>query len=424
MSELGNRAGTAHFGPMSDPAGPYPRPEAPNDEADDDTAVSTLELFFDLVFVFAITQITWLVSHDPTARGLAHAVLVFAMLWWAWGSYAWLTNTLPTGDTLPRVLLLVGMAATLVAALAVPDSFGSGGGEHGGDVSTGTAFGIAYLVVMAVHLGLFIVAAENPQVTRQAILRLAPTNALGALLLIAGGVAGGDAQAALWVAAVVVSYAGPYMTGVAGFTVHPRHFAEGHDHDESVALGESVVAIGAAARGLPVDWGLAGTAVLAVALVTALWWSYFDGDADRTEQAMTSATGAERARLARDAYSYLHVPLVFGIVLIAVGLHEAVVHPTESLDPIVAGAFGGGFALYLAGLTAKRMRCGGRPGAGHLAAVVAGAGAAALAPHVDAVVTLAILAAAGLAVAVADTWVWSRPPPAVASHSELRPGSG
>lgn len=373
----------------------------------DESSVSTLELFFDLVFVFAITQITFLVSHDATARGLVHAVLVFAMLWWAWGAYAWLTNTLPTGEMLPRLLLLGGMAAALVAALAVPESFDG----------AGVAFGLSYLVVMLIHLGLYIAAAENPEATRQAILRLAPSNMLGALLLIAGGAAEGTAQELLWVAAVAVTYAGPYVTGVAGFTLHPRHFAERHGLIVIVALGESVVAIGAGARGLPVDWELAGTAVLSVVLITSLWWAYFDSDAERTEQALTTATGVTRARIARDVYSYLHVPLVFGIVLTAVGLHEAVVHPGESLDPVVAGAFGGGVALYFAGLAAKRLRCGAHAGAGHVVAVLWAVAVAALAPHVDAVVALALLAIPALGAAVADRWSWSEPPVAVTRGS-------
>jgi low temperature requirement protein LtrA len=385
----------------------------------DETSVSTVELFFDLVFVFAITQITWLVNHDATARGLGHAVVVFAMLWWAWGAYAWLTNTLPTGEMAPRLLLLGGMGAALVAALAVPDSF----------AGTGTAFGLAYLVVMVIHLALFMAAAENPAVTRQAIMRLAPTNLLGAALLIAGGLAGngghdGNAtQELLWTAAVLASYAGPYVTGVAGFTVHPRHFAERHGLIVIIALGESVVAIGAGARGLPVDWALAGTTLLAVALVTALWWAYFDGDAAHTERAMTAATGVARARLARDAYSYLHVPLVFGIVLTAVGLHEAVLHPGDALDPVVSAAFGGGVALYVGGLTAKRLRCGARPGLGHLATVAWAVAVAAVASEVDAVVALGMLALPAVAVAVADTWVWAVPPPGAEARSDTRPGS-
>jgi low temperature requirement protein LtrA len=380
----------------------------------DEASVSTLELFFDLVFVFAITQITFLVSHDATGRGLFHAVLVFGMLWWAWGAYAWLTNALPTGEMLPRLLLLVGMAAALIAALAVPDSFSG----------TGVAFGLAYLAVMAVHLGLFIVAAENPEATRAAILRLAPTNALGALLLIAGGAAEGTAQELLWCAAVVVSYAGPYVTGVAGFTIHPKHFAERHGLIIIVALGESIVAIGAGARGLPVDWELAGTTLLAVALVTSPWWAYFDGDAERTEQALTTATGVARARIARDAYSYLHVPLVFGIVLTAVGLHEAVVHPGDGLDPVVAVAFGGGVALYFGGLAAKRVRCGARAGAGHVAAVVWAVGVAVATPHVDAVVALALLALPALGAAVADTWSWSHRVPIATPGSGSGPQGG
>jgi len=180
--------------------------------------VSTLELFFDLVFVFAITQITGAISHESTAVGLVRGVLVFAVLWWAWGAYAWLTNTVDTGATAPRLVLLAGMAATLVTALAVPSAWGDGG----------VAFALGYLVVMVLHAALFALAGENPEATRRAILRLAPTNLGAALLLVGAGLSDGTAQTALWIAAIAVSYAGPYVTGVAGFTVHPAHFVERH----------------------------------------------------------------------------------------------------------------------------------------------------------------------------------------------------
>ncbi|HEU0171661.1 MAG TPA: low temperature requirement protein A [Acidimicrobiales bacterium] len=352
--------------------------------------VSTLELFFDLVFVFAITQITGAVSHDSTAVGLARGVLLFAVLWWAWGAYAWLTNTVDTGETAPRLVLLAAMAATLVTALAVPTAWGDGG----------VAFALGYLVVMVLHAALFALAGDRPEATRRAILRLAPSNLGAAVLLVGAGLSDGATQTALWVAAVVVSYAGPYVTGVAGFTVHPGHFVERHGLIVIIALGESIVAIGAGGEDIVVDWALAGTALAVMTLVAGLWWDYFTDDAAAGERALLAAQGHERARLARDVYSYLHVPLVLGIVFAAVGIHEVLAHSDAPLDPVFASAYAGGVALYFAGLAGIRLRRGDPPGMLCIAAVVASLAMIPVGAEVDAIVTTIVLAVVSLGVAL------------------------
>ena len=357
-----------------------------------ETRVSALELFFDLVFVFGFTQITGAITHDPTAVGLARGVLVFAVLWWAWGAYAWLTNTVPTGETAPRVVVLCAMAAMLVTALAVPTAWGDGG----------VAFALGYLVVMLLHTALFALAGENPAATRRAILRLAPTNLVAALALVGAGLADGTTQTVLWVAAIAVNYLGPYLTGVAGFTVHPAHFVERHGLIILIALGESVVAIGAGGDEIAVDWSLAGTALVVMALIAGLWWDYFTGDAEASERVLVAAQRHERSRLARDIYSYLHVPLVLGIVFAAVGIHEALVHSDEPLDPIFAGAFAGGVAMVVAGLAAIRVRRGDRPGRLCVSAVVVALAMIPVGSEIDAVATAAVLAAVALAVAIAE----------------------
>ena len=351
--------------------------------------VSTLELFFDLVFVFAITQITGAISDEPTAVGLGRGVLVFAVLWWAWGAYAWLTNTVDTGEAGPRLVLLAGMAATLITALAVPTAWGDGG----------VAFALGYLVVMVLHAALFALAGESPETTRRAILRLAPTNLGAGLLLVAAGASDGTVQTGLWVAAIVICYAGPYVTGVAGFTVHPAHFVERHGLIVIIALGESIVAIGAG-EDVTVDWALAGTSLAVMALVAGLWWDYFTRDAAAGEEALVAADGHERARLARDLYSYLHVPLVLGVVFAAVGIHEVLAHHDEPLDPVFAGAYAGGVALYFSGLAAIRVRRGDRPGGLCLAAVAVALVLIPVGAEVDALVTTVALAAVALGAAL------------------------
>jgi low temperature requirement protein LtrA len=354
--------------------------------------VSPLELFFDLVFVFAFTQITGTLTDEHTAAGVGKAVLVFAVLWWAWGAYAWLTNAVRTSETGPRLVILVSTAAMLVTALAVPTAWGDGG----------LAFALGYLVVMTLHAVLYLQAGEYPETTRGAILRLAPSNIAAALVLVTAGLVDGTARTVLWVLAVVVTYLGPYVTGVAGFTVRPAHLAERHGLIVIIALGESVVAIGAGGDDITVDWGLAGAALVVMALIVGLWWAYFDHEAEADEAALTAAEGVARARLARDVYSYLHIPLVLGVVFAAVGIHEVLVHPGEQLDPVFAGAFAAGVVLYLGGLAAIRLRRGTRPGLPILAALAVAVAMVWLGAEVDALVTAGVLAAAVLGVAYAE----------------------
>jgi len=354
--------------------------------------VSPLELFFDLVFVFAFTQVTGTLTADHTAAAVGRAVLVFAVLWWAWGAYAWLTNAVNTSETGPRLVILASAAAMLVTALAVPTAWGDGG----------VAFALGFLVVMTLHAVLYLLAGENPETTRAAIIRLAPTNIGAALVLVVAGLVDGTARTVLWVVAVAIVYLGPYVTGVAGFTVKPAHLAERHGLIVIIALGESVVAIGAGGDDIAVDWGLAGAALVVMALIVGLWWAYFDHEAEADEAALTAAEGVARARMARDVYSYLHIPLVLGVVFAAVGIHEALVHPGEPLDPVFAAAFAGGVVLYLGGLAAIRLRRGSRAGVPCLAALVVAAVMMWLGAEVDALVTAGVLAAAVLGVAYAE----------------------
>jgi len=274
----------------------------------------------------------------------------------------------------------------------VPTAWGDGG----------VAFALGFLVVMTLHAVLYLLAGENPETTRAAIIRLAPTNIGAALVLVVAGLVDGTARTVLWVVAVAIVYLGPYVTGVAGFTVKPAHLAERHGLIVIIALGESVVAIGAGGDDITVDWGLAGAALVVMALIVGLWWAYFDHEAEADEAALTAAEGVARARMARDVYSYLHIPLVLGVVFAAVGIHEALVHPGEPLDPVFAAAFAGGVVLYLGGLAAIRLRRGSRAGVPCLAALVVAAVMMWLGAEVDALVTAGVLAAAVLGVAYAE----------------------
>ena len=304
-----------------------------------------LELFFDLVFVFAFTQVTGLMSDNPTWEGLGQGMLVLAAVWWAWGGYAWLTNTLPSDDWLARLGLMSAMAAMLIAALAVPEAFGD----------DAVLFGVAYFAVRVIHI--FVYAYGAPEVDiRNAILGLAPGLLGGPALLIVAGFLDGGAQAGVWLAALLIDYGFPYVRDVSGFRVSPSHFAERFGLIVIIALGESIVAIGVGAAGLGLEFGEVVAAIVGLALVASLWWLYFDVTAIVAERKLREAEGVERNRLARDSWGVLHGLLIAGIVLIALGLKKTLSAVDQPLDDVVAVALCGGAALYLIGFVAMRLR--------------------------------------------------------------------
>ena len=307
--------------------------------------VAPLELFFDLVFVFALTQITYLMSENPTWEGLGQGLLVLAALWWAWGAYAWLTNYIDTEQDAERLLMLGAMAAMLVAALATPHVFGD----------NALIFGLAYAGVRWLHI--FIFAEANEHVDTATAVRVLARTALPApLLLIGAAFFDGTAQALIWVVALSIDFAGPFVFGVRGFRVSAGHFAERFGLIVIIALGESIVAIGAGIAGVELDTGLVVAAVFGVALSAALWWAYFDMAALLSEQRFRHLQGEARLLVARDAYSYLHLPMIAGILLVALGVKKTLGHVDEPLETVPAVALFGGIALYYAAHVAFRLR--------------------------------------------------------------------
>jgi len=306
-----------------------------------------LELFFDLVFVLALTQCTALMTHDPTSWvGIGKGVLVLALLWWAWSAYAWLTSVVDPEEGSVRIALVAAMAALLIAALAVPDAFG----DHA------LEFALAYGAVRAAHIGLFVLASDDDPGLRRATRGIAMSTGIGIALLIAGALIGGTAQIVLWVIAAVFDIGDPYFIDSGGWRLVPSHFAERYGLIVIVALGESVVALGVGAD-VGLSLGVTVAAILGVALVFELWWIYFDIVAIANVRRLVRAPeGREQNELARDVYSYLHFPLVAGIELAAFGLHEILAHPDEHLEAVPAFGLLGGVAIYLLGHVAIRMR--------------------------------------------------------------------
>jgi low temperature requirement protein LtrA len=325
-----------------------PVPPEPVEEPDfdaDDHRVTPLELFFDLVFVFAFTQVTALMSDNPTWEGLGQGMLILAAVWFAWAAYSWLTNEVDAEATVSRVTVFTVMSAMLIAGLAIPHAFG-------GDA---LAFGIAYLIVRTSHIALFAQASRHIG-AREAILRLAPTAIGGASLIVLAAAFDGAAQAGIWCLALAIDYGGPYVFGVEGYTVAPGHFAERFGLIVIIALGESIVAVGVGAAGLPLDAATIAAAVTGVVIAAALWWTYFDVVSWLTQRRLSEARGLARNKMARDVYSYLHLPMIAGVVLLALGIKKTLGHTADPLDTVPAVALCGGVALYLLAHVAIRLR--------------------------------------------------------------------
>jgi low temperature requirement protein LtrA len=304
-------------------------------EPDRSARVSTLELFFDLVFVFTITQLTNVLVTGGDAVAIAQVVVMLLMIWWMYDGYAWLTNAIATDHLRHRLLLIGGMGGFLVVALAIPKGFSRDGLD----------FGLGYLAVVLLHASMYVRGTSPREVA--AILRIVPFNLAAAALVIVGGAIGGEVQWALWTIAALVLWFSPWLTSVEGFVIESSHFVERHGLVIIVALGESIVVLGAGAAALDLDVGLVLVALLGLALSASLWWIYFS-DEDALEEAMTSAPVTRRPQLALRGFGYWHYGLLLGIVAIAAGLKKAIVDPYDPLADLIAVELGVGAALFIA----------------------------------------------------------------------------
>lgn len=308
--------------------------------------VTPLELFFDLVFVLAITECTALMSHHPSWSGLGQGLLVLGVLWWAWASYAWLTSVIDPEAGPVRLVFFAAMASMLIAAICVPEAFG--------DLALVFALSIGFFRVA--HIALFVIASSDAPDLRRSTTSLAVSTAIAVGILAAASAFDGVPQAALWVLALALDFGGPYFFGVGGWQLVPGHFAERHGLIIIIALGESIVEIGAGAAG-HLDFGIGVAAVLGVAVAAALWWVYFDVVALVSARRLRDAEpGRVQNALARDSYSYIHLFLVAGIVVTAFGLKATIAHTGEQLEWVTSFALLGGIAIYLLGLVAFRYR--------------------------------------------------------------------
>jgi low temperature requirement protein LtrA len=307
--------------------------------------VTPRELFFDLVFVFAFTQVATLLTDDPTFAGIGRGVLVLAALWWTWSAYAWLTNTVDPEEGVIGAALLVALIAMFVAALVVPGVFDD----------EGVLFGGAFVVVWAMHTALYALAGRGSRDLLGAVLRLAPWTLLGAVLILVAGFAE-SARTGLWLAALGCAYLGGVLSGATGWRVHPSHLTERYGLVVIIALGEAFIAIGIGATGIGIGPGEVAAAILGLLVAASFWLAYFDFFSIRGEQFLREREGPERAALARDVYAYGHFPMIVGIVLFAFAMKTIVGDVGAELDAVVAFALCGGSALYLLTYSAIRVR--------------------------------------------------------------------
>ena len=299
----------------------------------DESRVTSLELFFDLVFVFTLTQLTSLLAHSLSWESLLQSFLIFIVLFWMYGGYVWLTNSIPPVTASRQILLIAGMSAFLICALAIPNAF----------QNTGVIFGIGYLVVIAVHGFMYMRAVG----LRSA--RFVPMNFLSAGAVIGAGLVDGSARYLLWFLAIAVHVVTSFLGTGLRFELRVSHFAERHGLLLLVALGESIVAIGIGAGGSVLDLRFILAAILGLILTAALWWIYFARDDDVARDTMLARPNSAQLRQALGGYFYAFIPMLFGIILLATGIESSIEHLTSTLDSAHAFAFGGGVGLYLIG---------------------------------------------------------------------------
>ena len=373
--------------------------------------VTPFELFFDLVFVYALTQVTALMVDRLTAMGMLQGLLMLALLWWCWCCFAWLGNTVRADEGVTRIALFAVMAVMFIVSLTIPEAFD----DLPGGISGPLVFAACYLVVRVLHLLIYWWAARDDRGLRRQLLRAAMPMLGGASLLFAAGFLPDGREGLrtlLWGLALAVDYVGIMAIGAEGWQIFSAaHWAERHGLIIIIALGESLVSIGIGVSALPISWPIIAASVLGVAVAAALWWMYFDVIAIAAEQVLAREQGARRAALARDSYTYLHLPMVAGIILLSLGLKKVMQYVadtadhdlTDPLHGIGLYALYGGVVLYLLGhfgFRLRNMRSVNRP---RLAATLLLVALVPVADRIPALAALAVLAAVCVGLVVVET---------------------
>ncbi|WP_130345895.1 low temperature requirement protein A [Herbihabitans rhizosphaerae] len=361
----------------------------------EDAPVSPLELFFDLVFVFALTQVTAFMADSPSAHGVLRGVLIIGLLWWSWVGYAWLCNVVRADAGGIRAVLVIAMAAMFVLALSIPEAFE----DLPGGLSGPVVIALCYFAFRLMHLVMFwIISRDDPGLRRQ-LIKFTPSVIGGTVLLLIASQFTGETQTALWALALLADYGGTFIGGARGWRLRSAsHFAERHGLILIVALGESIVAIGVGVAGQPISLPIIGASVLGLVLAATMWWAYFDTSSLVGEHALADEPEATRAGLARDAYSFLHLPLLVGVVLCALGLKKVLEyvgdashhHISDPLKGVGLYALYLGIVVYLVGHVAFKWRVAGKINVDRLIAAAVVAALIPVAARVPALVALLI----------------------------------
>ena len=364
---------------------------------DEDHRVSTIELFFDLVFVYAITQTTQLMADHLSLLGVGQGMAMLAILWWCWCSFAWLGNTIHVDHGIARLAMFGAMAVAFLLSLTIPEAFT----DRPGGLFGPLLFVGCYFAVRLLHLVAYLGAAQHDHGLRRVVLQMLRGILPSIAILAAAPLVHGPWQVVLWVVALVLDYANVWFTGPEGWRLNsPAHFAERFGLIVIIALGESVVAIGIGIGALPMSWPVAGAALAGLALAAGMWWTYFDVVARVSEHRLTRATGNERIKIATDSYTFLHLPLIAGIVLVALGLKKALLYiadtanhsPGEAVHGVPIWALTGGLGLYLVALSSLRRRNLGSWNFQRLVVAALLVAATPLLEHVPALALLAVVA--------------------------------
>jgi low temperature requirement protein LtrA len=370
--------------------------------AEEEKRTGYIELFFDLVFVFAFTQVATLAVEDTSAAGLGRAALVFALVWWAWSAYTWLTNAIDVENVATRLFVFAAMLATFFMAIALPDAF----------ADEAAWFAVAYFVVRVLHVALYVWGVRHHAAQRLAVLRLSPWFLFAPVLALTGGLLEDPWRTALWLASIAFDVVGTLFAR--GFRVSPSHFAERYALIVIIALGESIVAIGVSAVGLERDALFAVAVGVSFAGAAAAWWAYFDASQVLSERVLHRAREDERAHLARDLYTFFHYPIVLGIILLAVASKKTLAAPDAPLSDGGRAALALGLALFLLGFVLARYRVARRIAWERVGAAVVVVAAVVVLDDADALVLLTLAVAALVAALAVEAYHYR------AARAELR----
>ena len=321
---------------LSAPSSPSPSPVAPEDQS-----ATFIELFFDLVFVFSVTQVVGLLHDGLTFASVGQAVLVFWLVWWAWTQFTWALNAADTTNALVELGTLAATAVAFFMAIALPEAFGA----------RAWWFAAAYVLVRVIGLALYTWVSWGNAARRSAVRGFALYSISGFVAVLLGSWLGGAWQYGFWGLAVLLDVvAARSGDRVEGWDIHPEHFVERHGLFVIIALGETLIVAGGGLTESEWSAGLLGAAVLAVVITCAFWWTYFTKAQPALERTLASLTGNEQAAAARESFTLLHFPMMMGVILHAYVVEEVVAHPTEPLTLVLRLALAAGFALFVGGL--------------------------------------------------------------------------